>query len=45
MRDRVELIGGELEVGPARGGFRVHARIPLDPTDERASAEQESLPA
>ena len=44
MRERVELIGGDLEVGPAHGGFRVHARIPLDPADERTSAETEILP-
>ena len=45
MRERVELLGGEFDVGPAaRGGFRVHARIPLDPAGERASAEPEMLP-
>jgi len=29
MRERVGLLGGSLEAGPADGGFRVHARIPL----------------
>jgi signal transduction histidine kinase len=45
MRERVELLGGELDAGPARGGFRVCARIPLDDAGARASAETEILPA
>jgi hypothetical protein len=29
MRERVALVGGELQAGPARdGGFRVEARLP-----------------
>jgi len=31
MRERVELFGGSLEVGASElGGFRVHARLPVD---------------
>jgi signal transduction histidine kinase len=31
MRERAALLGGSLEAGPtAHGGFRVHARLPLD---------------
>jgi signal transduction histidine kinase len=30
MRQRVALYGGELDAGPADGGYRVHARIPLN---------------
>jgi signal transduction histidine kinase len=32
MRERTLLLGGEIEVGPRReGGFRVRARLPLEP--------------
>jgi signal transduction histidine kinase len=32
MRERVTLYGGELQTGPVfPGGYRVHARFPLDP--------------
>ncbi len=35
MRERVALYGGELDVGPDQnGGFRVAARLPLDPEHE-----------
>jgi signal transduction histidine kinase len=36
MRERVLLLGGQLDAGPHDGGFRVHARLPLDrdPLDE-----------
>jgi signal transduction histidine kinase len=30
MRERAALVGGELEVGPADGGFRVWSRLPLE---------------
>lgn len=31
LRERVQLLGGELAAGPADGGWRVGARIPLGP--------------
>lgn len=35
MRERVTLVGGELEAGPAEdGGYRVEAVFPLDPNEE-----------
>ncbi|MFD9358733.1 histidine kinase [Streptomyces sp. NPDC060031] len=38
MRERVRLTGGTLDTGPLPdGGFRVAARLPLDPTAEDAS--------
>lgn len=40
MRERVSLLGGTFTAGPVQGGgYRVHARIPLDPgTPSRAPA-------
>jgi len=32
MRERARLFGGRLEAGPADGGFRVHARLPVEET-------------
>jgi signal transduction histidine kinase len=33
MRERAALLGGSLDAAPtAHGGFRVHARLPLDPS-------------
>ncbi|EME22890.1 sensor histidine kinase [Rhodococcus triatomae] len=29
MRERVALLGGDLQAGPSPGGWRVHARMPL----------------
>ena len=34
MRERVALYGGEFEAGPTPTGFRVHARLPIDPEPE-----------
>ena len=31
MRERVTLYGGDFEAGPTPTGFRVHARLPIDP--------------
>jgi signal transduction histidine kinase len=40
MRERVALAGGELHVGPALGGgFRVEARLPIDPVNGAAPAD------
>ncbi len=30
MRERVALFGGDLEAAPIAGGFRVHARLPIE---------------
>jgi signal transduction histidine kinase len=52
MRERVALVGGQLHVGPALGGgFRVEARLPIDPLDagpapaDRAGRRAEQSPA
>ncbi len=45
MRERVQLLGGELKAGPAPGGgFRVHARIPLDVVPGPLATEQAISP-
>uniref|UniRef100_A0AAU2JK10 histidine kinase n=1 Tax=Streptomyces sp. NBC_00049 TaxID=2903617 RepID=A0AAU2JK10_9ACTN len=31
MRERAALLGGEAETGPCEDGWRVHARLPLEP--------------
>ena len=32
MRERTLILGGEIDAGPQpNGGYRVHARLPLDP--------------
>jgi signal transduction histidine kinase len=32
MRERALILGGEIDAGPQpNGGYRVHARLPLDP--------------
>jgi signal transduction histidine kinase len=37
MRERVEVFGGELSAGPRRGGgFRVQARLPIEPRPARS---------
>ena len=47
MRDRLRILGGTLAAGPdALGGFRLHARLPVDPTTDprhaRALSSQSS---
>jgi signal transduction histidine kinase len=32
MRERATLYGGDVQAGPVSDGWRVHARLPLDPT-------------
>jgi signal transduction histidine kinase len=45
MKERVALFGGVLEAGPVlTGGYRVFARMPLEPDDiVRAKAEREAV--
>ena len=47
MRERVGLFGGVLEAGPVlTGGYRVYARMPLEPEDAaRAKSEREKSQA
>lgn len=43
MRERVRLVGGSLEVGPLPdGGFRVAARLPLNPPVTALEEPQET---
>jgi signal transduction histidine kinase len=35
MRERAALLGGNLEAAPSNGRFRVHARLPYVPVEER----------
>jgi signal transduction histidine kinase len=37
MRERAALYGGELDAGPAAGGFRVRARLPIESDPVAAS--------
>jgi len=41
LRERIRLLGGQITAGrqPA-GGFRVHARLPLDDRDRAAGEER-----
>ncbi len=45
MRERVENLGGELQVESNGGGTRVRAVLPLVPSPEAASAEPAASPA
>jgi signal transduction histidine kinase len=36
MRDRIEAVGGELEIESSRFGTRVHGRVPTDGTQQAA---------
>ncbi|WP_298889759.1 histidine kinase [uncultured Serinicoccus sp.] len=46
MRERVAVYGGELTTGPRRlGGYRVHARIPLNAQPHDAVPSQNAVPA
>ncbi|MGY1615286.1 histidine kinase [Geodermatophilus sp. SYSU D00691] len=39
MRERVSVVGGRLEVGPVRGGYRVRAVFPIHVAERPAPAE------
>ncbi|NYI06753.1 sensor histidine kinase [Allostreptomyces psammosilenae] len=42
LRERVRLVGGTLRAGPADGGFRVEARIPLGPAGTAGAVAAEA---
>jgi hypothetical protein len=45
MRERAELVGGRLEIGPSdHGGTRVRLHVPLESEDADPSADPDLAP-